>query len=216
MIVEDNVVSFPALQTAGRPFVRIVSCQPLEIRGDDPDAARAIPPAYSGLPRGRPVRLGGVPRGVRPDPSPDVGGVRRVVPRERAPAPLPELEFMHTSRRPEPLHLPAGRRLRGSPPARPRRGVRLDSTVRATDAAFELPAELADRPAGSALIYLSLGSLGSADVELMRRLVAVLADTPHRYIVSKGPQHAASTTSPRTCGARSSCRRPRSCRSSTS
>jgi UDP:flavonoid glycosyltransferase YjiC (YdhE family) len=49
---------------------------------------------------------------------------------------------------------------------------------------------MADRPAGSALVYLSLGSLGSADVELMRRLVAVLADTPHRYIVSKGPQHA--------------------------
>ena len=39
-----------------------------------------------------------------------------------------------------------------------------------------------------ALVYLSLGSLGSADVELMRRLVAVLADTPHRYVVSKGPR----------------------------
>jgi MGT family glycosyltransferase len=37
-------------------------------------------------------------------------------------------------------------------------------------------------------VYLSLGSLGSADIELMRRLVAVLADTPHRYIVSKGPR----------------------------
>jgi UDP:flavonoid glycosyltransferase YjiC (YdhE family) len=68
--------------------------------------------------------------------------------------------------------------------------TRLDSAVRATDAAFELPESMADRPAGSALVYLSLGSLGSADVELMRRLVAVLADTPHRYIVSKGPQHA--------------------------
>ena len=39
-----------------------------------------------------------------------------------------------------------------------------------------------------ALIYLSLGSLGSADVELMKRLVSVLADTPHRYVVSKGPR----------------------------
>ena len=37
-------------------------------------------------------------------------------------------------------------------------------------------------------MYLSLGSLGSADVELMRRLVAVLADTQHRYVVSKGPR----------------------------
>ena len=44
-----------------------------------------------------------------------------------------------------------------------------------------------DRP--GSLVYLSLGSLGSADVELMKRLVDVLGRTPHRYIVSKGPQH---------------------------
>src|SRR5882724_9848886 len=44
VIVEDNVVSFPALQTAGKPFVRIVSCNPLEVRGPD------VPPPYSGLP----------------------------------------------------------------------------------------------------------------------------------------------------------------------
>ena len=49
-----------------------------------------------------------------------------------------------------------------------------------------LPAGMED---GAGLIYLSLGSLGSADVELMRRLIEVLAGTPHRYIVSKGPQH---------------------------
>jgi len=67
---------------------------------------------------------------------------------------------------------------------------RLDSSVRLTDADVELPSLLTDRPAGSALVYLSLGSLGSADVALMKRLVGVLADTPHRFIVSKGPQHA--------------------------
>jgi MGT family glycosyltransferase len=47
---------------------------------------------------------------------------------------------------------------------------------------------MADRPAGSALIYLSLGSLGAADVSLMQRLVDVLGTTRHRFIVSKGPQ----------------------------
>ena len=66
---------------------------------------------------------------------------------------------------------------------------RLDSSVRSTDEPFELPDAMVDRPAGSALIYLSLGSLGSADVDLMKRLVDVLGRTPHRYIVSKGPQH---------------------------
>ena len=44
VIVEDNVVSFPALMTSGAPFVRIMSCNPLEMPGPD------VPPAYSGLP----------------------------------------------------------------------------------------------------------------------------------------------------------------------
>ena len=38
------MVGFPALVTAGVPFVRIVSCNPLEIK--DPD----VPPAFSGYP----------------------------------------------------------------------------------------------------------------------------------------------------------------------
>ncbi len=38
-------------------------------------------------------------------------------------------------------------------------------------------------------MYLSLGSLGSADVELMQRLVDLLAEGGYRAIVSKGPQH---------------------------
>jgi MGT family glycosyltransferase len=64
---------------------------------------------------------------------------------------------------------------------------RLDSCVRGTDEAFELPDEV--RSGDGRLIYLSLGSLGSADVDLMNRLVEVLSATPHRYIVSTGPQH---------------------------
>jgi MGT family glycosyltransferase len=63
---------------------------------------------------------------------------------------------------------------------------RLGSSVRATEEPFEVPESLKDGP--GSLIYLSLGSLGSADVELMQRLVESLAKTPHRYIVSKGPR----------------------------
>src|SRR3954454_24444197 len=44
VIVEDNVVAFPALLTAGVPFVRVVSCNPLEVPGPQ------VAPAYSGLP----------------------------------------------------------------------------------------------------------------------------------------------------------------------
>ena len=52
-----------------------------------------------------------------------------------------------------------------------------------------------------ALVYVSLGSLGSADVELMNRLVAALAETPHRYVVSKGPQHELIELAPNMTGA---------------
>ncbi len=42
VIVEDNVVCFPAILAAGRPWARIVSCNPLEVK--DP----GIPPVFSG------------------------------------------------------------------------------------------------------------------------------------------------------------------------
>ena len=74
--------------------------------------------------------------------------------------------------------------------ARPLDGswTRMDSSVRETDEDYVVPPEAADRADGSALIYLSLGSLGGADVELMQRLIDVLGTTRHRFIVSKGPQ----------------------------
>ena len=193
VIVEDNVVSFPALQTAGKPFVRIVSCNPLEIRGP------AIPPPYSGLPADDPTEW----------PSFQAEYDRTHRPtweafddwcRSQGTEPLPDLEFIHTSRD---LNLYVYPQVIDYADRRPLDATwqRLDSSVRETDDAFDLPAELADRPAGSALVYLSLGSLGSADVALMRRLVAVLGATPHRFIVSKGPQHAEYELAPNMWGA---------------
>jgi UDP:flavonoid glycosyltransferase YjiC (YdhE family) len=67
--------------------------------------------------------------------------------------------------------------------------------VRGVDEAFEAP------PGDGALVYVSLGSLGSADVELMNRLVSALAVTPHRYVVSKGPQHELIELAPNMSGA---------------
>src|SRR6185312_4383015 len=45
-IVEDNVVGFAAVPASGRPWVRILSCNPLELK--DPD----LPPVFSGYPSG--------------------------------------------------------------------------------------------------------------------------------------------------------------------
>lgn len=52
---------------------------------------------------------------------------------------------------------------------------------------FELPENLKDKP--GKLIFLSMGSMATGDVELMKRLLKILAKSPHRFIVSKGPNH---------------------------
>lgn len=178
VIVEDNVVAFPALVTAGVPFVRIVSCNPLEIK--DPDLA----PAFSGYPAAD--RSGWtefraeyerVHRPLWQEFSAWVAG-------QGAP-PLPDLEFIGDGDANLYLYpeLADYQRARPLGPG----WTRLDSCVRGTDGKFALPPALAERE--GALIYFSLGSLGSADVGLMRRVIGSLARTPHRYLVSKGPLH---------------------------
>ncbi|HEY2936164.1 MAG TPA: glycosyltransferase [Gaiellaceae bacterium] len=64
---------------------------------------------------------------------------------------------------------------------------RLESCVRQTDEDWVEPDGFTER--GERLVYLSLGSLGSADIELMRGLIDTLAASRHRFVVSKGPQH---------------------------
>lgn len=60
-----------------------------------------------------------------------------------------------------------------------------DSTTNEPKRKFELPEKLQDLP--GKLIFLSMGSLASGDVELMKRMVKMLAKSPHRFIVSMGP-----------------------------
>jgi MGT family glycosyltransferase len=178
MVVEDNVVGFPALPASGRRWARIVSCNPCELK--DPE----VPPVFSGYPTDD--------RSGWDEFRTEYERTHRTLweefdafMRDSGAPSLPELEFIHESPFLNLYLYPAEADYAR---ARPLGDTwhRLDSCVRATDE--EWP-ELADFQGDGALVYLSLGSLGSADVELMRRLVETLADTPHRYIVSKGPQH---------------------------
>ncbi len=179
VVVEDNVPCFPALMTAGAPFVRIVSCNPLEIR--DPD----LPPPYSGLPVADPTGWGEFRAEYERTHRPMWEEFAAWVTDQGAP-PLDDLEFIHTSRHAN-LYLYPGIADYRRRHALGGTWTRLESSVRTTDEPFTVPDALADRD--GALIYLSLGSLGSADVALMQRLVAVLGATRHRYIVSTGPLH---------------------------
>lgn len=180
VIVEDNVVLFPALVTAGVPFVRIVSCSPLEIPGPD------VPPPFSGLPSADRAEWDAYRAEVDRTHRAMWADFDAWVQAQGA-APLPDLEFMPRDNAAGLYVYPAEADYVDRRPL-DSTWTRMDSSVRETDDAYPLPAAVADRPAGSALIYLSLGSLGGADVGLMQRLVDVLGATRHRYIVSKGPQ----------------------------
>jgi MGT family glycosyltransferase len=177
VLVEDNVVLFPALTTSGAPFVRIVSCNPLEVPGD------GVAPGLSGLAQDEPQTWGPF-RAEFDRTHRELWQSFNDWVVEQGAAPLPDLEFMPRGNAanvyPEEADYVDARPLDGS-------WHRIDSSVRRTDEEYSLPAEVSDRPEGSGLVYLSLGSLGGADVELMQRLVDAFADSPHRFIVSKGP-----------------------------
>jgi MGT family glycosyltransferase len=181
VVVEDNVVCFPALVTADAPFVRIVSCNPLEVKGP------GVPPTFSGLPSADDSEWDAFRAEFERTHRALWQDFNAWVLDQGAPA-LPDLEFIHASRDANLYLFPAEADYTGARPLDPT-WHRMDSSIRQTDQPFELPAIVAERPEGSALLYLSLGSLGSADVGLMKHLVAVLGETPHRYIVSKGPLH---------------------------
>lgn len=181
VLVEDNVIAFPALPASGRPWVRIVSCNPAELK--DP----AVAPFSSGYPA--------ADRSAWPAFLAEVERTHRAMwrdfdafSRDRG---APGLAWDDTG--PEFIHESPWLNLYAYPAEadyardRPLGATwhRLDSTVRATDETWQLPDHLRD--GDGSLIYLSLGSLGSADVGLMQRLVDVMGTTRHRVIVSKGP-----------------------------
>jgi MGT family glycosyltransferase len=176
VIVEDNVCGFPAILAGGRPWVRIVSCNPLEVK--DPE----LPPPFSGLPLGD--RAGWEP--FRLEYARQIGELQASFSefcQERGAPPLPPLEMIHESPWlnlylfPPELDYPRSAALGPG-------WHNIEACVRTTDEPWQAPED-----DGRRLLYLSLGSLGSADVELMRRLVELLADTPYRYVVSRGPRH---------------------------
>jgi MGT family glycosyltransferase len=176
VLVEDNVVAFPAVAAAAVPWVRIVSCNPLELK--DPE----LPPTFSGYASGDSSGWEEFRARYRElhDPLQREFSEFCV---ERGAPPLPEGEFIHESPflnlylYPPDLDYERSRPLEAT-------WQRLGSCVREPHSRWELP-PTDDGP----VVYLSLGSLGSADVGLMQKLIDALAQTEYFVIVSMGPQH---------------------------
>jgi MGT family glycosyltransferase len=177
-IVEDNVVAFAAIPGSGRPWARIVSCNPCELKDE------LVPPVFSGHPTEDTTEWRAFWQEYDAVLGPQVRGFDEWLQSHGGPT-LPterdylwESPFLNLYLFPEAADYARARPLMGT-------WHRLNSSVRA-EAPFDMDLHL---PGSGPVLYLSLGSLGSADVELMRRLIGVLAETPYRVIVSKGPQH---------------------------
>ena len=179
VIVEDNVVAFPAILDAGRPWVRIVSCNPLELKDE------ALPPVFSGYPTADPLGWADFREQYKRTIS-ELHAEFSQFCSERGAPPLRGSEFIHESEWLDLYVFPAALDYPRSRPLGPT-WHRLETCVRRSQTEVVLPEHVAE--GNGALVYLSLGSLGSADVDLMKRLVDALSHTRHRVVVSKGPQH---------------------------
>jgi MGT family glycosyltransferase len=190
-VCTDNVTGYAAVELAGAPWIRFVSANPLEMR--DPD----LPPPLSGLPV---------------DDRGDWDAFRQEYHRQHADllrehndfresvgvAPCPPDEFNTASPWCNMYLFPD---VADYPRARPLGPTwhRLHSTVRTTEAPFDVDEHV---PGDGRVVYLSLGSLGCMDVELMQRLIDAMARTDHRTIVSMGPLQDQMQLGPRMFGDR--------------
>ena len=176
LICVDNIILFPAIKKAGCPWVRIVSCSENEI--PDPD----LPPHLSGC--------GEADRACHE-------AFRREFERLIRPChdrfnsflasvghpPYPCGEFFETSPDLNLLLYPQPLAYKRRNPLDAERFKYLEGCVR-DEGSFEVPSFEAhdDR----ALIYISYGSLGAADVDLFRRQIDLFSRLPYRVLVSVG------------------------------
>ncbi|MCI0457166.1 MAG: hypothetical protein L0Z62_09320, partial [Gemmataceae bacterium] len=176
LVCVDNIILFPAIKRAGCPWIRIISCSENEI--PDPD----IPPHLSGCGEGD--------RACWQAFEAEFG--RRIAPcHERFNRFLasvghrayPPGQFFETSPHLNLLLYPRPLAFKRRQPLDPARFQYLEGCVR-DEGTYEVPAfqRHGDKP----LIYLSYGSLGSADVGLIRRQIELIGRLPYRALINVG------------------------------
>jgi MGT family glycosyltransferase len=176
VVCTDNVTGYPAVELAGCPWARFVSANPLEMRDAD------LPPPLSGLPvadRSEWQAFVEEYHRVHADLLDEHNEFRASV----GVAPCPPDEFNTHSPWANMYLFPEVADYARRTPL-DETWHRLQSTVRVSDAAFDVQEHL---PGDGKVVYLSLGSLGCMDVGLMQRLIDALGATGHRTIVSMGP-----------------------------
>ncbi len=176
LVCVDNVILFPAIKRYGKPWVRIISCSENEI--EDP----AIPPHLSGCGESDTAcheryrtRFNEVIKPIHDDFNSFLSSCGEDA--------YPIGQFFEASPHMNLLLYPEPVKFTRSEPLDPDRFQYLEGCVR-DEEPYEVPQFKAhnDKP----LIYVSYGSLGAGDTELLKRVIAALSKMEVRVLVNVG------------------------------
>jgi len=176
LICIDNVVLFPAAKRFGVPWVRIISCSENEIA--DP----LIPPHLSGC--GQDDKAGFEAYNARfNEVIKPIHDDFNAFLRDCGEEPYPIGEFFESSPYLNLLLYPESVKYKREHALDEIRFQYLEGCVR-VDEPYEIPTF--ERNNDSPIIYLSFGSLGSGDVELLKRMMTALGKLPYRVLANVG------------------------------
>jgi MGT family glycosyltransferase len=176
VICVDNVILFPAIKQYGKPWVRIISCSENEIEDE------AIPPHLSGCGEHDAAchkafreRFNEVIRPIHDDFNAFL--------KSSGEDPYPIGQFFEASPFMNLLLYPESVKFTRSEPLDPKRFQYLEGCVR-KEAPYEVPtfAKNNDGP----LVYVSFGSLGAGDTDLLKRIIAAIGTSRFRALVNVG------------------------------
>ena len=176
LICVDNVILFPAIKQSGVPWVRIVSCSENEVADDN------IAPYLSGCRENDAVGQERFRRRYQEVLKPIHDEFNKFL-IQCGEAPYPLANFVEESPYMNLLLYPESAKFNRSKPLDPNRFQYLEGCVR-EDSPFEVPAFEVN--SDSPLIYVSFGTLGSSDIQLMQRLIDVLGKLPYRVLLNVG------------------------------
>jgi MGT family glycosyltransferase len=176
LICVDNVILFPAIKQYGVPWVRIVSCSENEIA--DPDIA----PYLSGCAHGDKEAYQAFRERYQEVLAPVHGRFNDFL-QECGENPYPSAVFVEESPFMNLLLYPEAARFSRRTPLDSTRFQYLDGCVR-NEAPYEIPQFTinSDKP----LVYVSFGTLGAGDTELLGKLIGALGKLPYRVLMNVG------------------------------
>ncbi|NP_001310059.1 uncharacterized UDP-glucosyltransferase YjiC-like [Tetranychus urticae] len=181
LIIMDFYVTIPSVIKSGRPWARLYSCNPLGIyEGDN------VPPSGFGLALNTDISIFKELKVFMTEIMKDLKSEfdEWLLSKNIEPDPY---DFISSSAYLNVYVYPSDLDYSelGSPPEK---WFRLDHLVRKVkQESFGFDESFFDKPGKK--VFFTLGSMGSSDIELMKRLISIMGQSEHQFIISKGPFH---------------------------